>query len=122
MSKLIALRLPDDLVARLEARCSIRGQSKTDALIDAIQRGWDEDDEGVEVVPARAIKPLSIPGVFMGSQLGVPLEEPAEPIEDKRPCCRECDKRMAPKMYRGIAVAWACSDPGCPMYGLERKR
>ena len=120
MSKLIALRLPDDLAGRLEARCSIRGQSKTDALIEAIRRGWDEDAEGVEAVSARAIKPLSIPGVFMGS--GLSLAGTAEPIEDFRRLCLECDKRMAPKMYKGIAVAWACNDPACPMYGLERKR
>ena len=42
-------------------------------------------------------------------------------VEDNRPCCMECDKRMMAKMYKGIAVAWACSDPGCPMYGLERR-
>ena len=42
-------------------------------------------------------------------------------VEDNRPCCMECDKRMTAKMYKGIAVAWACSDPGCPMYGLERR-
>ena len=124
MSRLIALRLPDDLMARLEARCSIRGQSKTEALIEAIQRGWDE--AAVEPIRERSpIEPLNIPGVFMGSQIGMPLAdelEPLEQVEDNRPCCRECDKRMMAKMYKGIAIAWACSDPACPMYGLGRKR
>jgi len=84
MSRLIALRLPDDLAARLDTRCSIRGQSKTDVLIEAIQRGWEE--AAIKPIQARpAIKPIDIPGVFMGSQLGIPLVGEAELVE--RPMC-----------------------------------
>ena len=44
-----------------------------------------------------------------------------EDPEDSRPRCCECDKQMVARMYKGVAVAWACSDAGCPMYGQEQK-
>jgi hypothetical protein len=87
MSKLIALRLPDDLAAKMETRCSIRKISQTAVLIEAIRHGWDEDGPGaVQPVRARSeAKPLNIPGVFMGSQLGAPLDE-----EPERAGCPMC--------------------------------
>ena len=57
------------------------------------------------------------PGDGVGS-----LAPGGQPIEDNRPCCIECDKRMTAKMYKGFAVAWACSDQACPMYGLDRRQ
>jgi hypothetical protein len=50
----------------------------------------------------------------------VPDDDPPEP-EDMMPTCCECDKPLRAKMYRGVAVAWACADPGCPMFGREKK-
>jgi hypothetical protein len=44
MSKLIAIRIPDDLSDRVDSRCVVRKQSRTDVLIEAIERGWTIDD------------------------------------------------------------------------------
>jgi hypothetical protein len=133
MSKLVAIRLPDELAEKLAIRCSIRHMGKTELLIEAIARGWDERTPPVEQRPP-APNPLSaklallasVPGLKTGAILQaepiVPIEDdPPEPEEDCTPTCCECDKPLRAKMYRGVAVAWACADLGCPMFGREKK-
>jgi hypothetical protein len=85
MSKLIALRLPDDLARKLETRCTMRKVSATRALLEAIERGWDEAVSPPAPTAHPPASPLSIPGVFLGSQLSrqaAPVNEAeAEPLE-----------------------------------------
>jgi hypothetical protein len=110
--RLIALRIPDELADRLEARCSIRKQGKTEVLIEAIERGWDESGPFIDeqrspdkpaIEPLRAICAGEVPG----------------PEPDSTPVCCECGKPLRAKMYKGVAVEWACGDLGCPMYGTR---
>jgi hypothetical protein len=49
MSKLVAIRIPDDLAERLAARCNIRKHSKTDVLLESIERGWDNNGNSQDV-------------------------------------------------------------------------
>jgi hypothetical protein len=49
------------------------------------------------------------------------VEVEQEEVEDVTPKCCECDKSMMGKVIKGVVVAWACTDAGCPMYGLEQK-
>ena len=44
----------------------------------------------------------------------------SEPVEDCTPECCECGHKLTGKVVKGVVVAWACTEPGCPMYGLER--
>lgn len=42
MSVSVTVRLPDILAAKLVSRCLIRKARKTDVLVEAIERGWDD--------------------------------------------------------------------------------
>ena len=44
-----------------------------------------------------------------------------EPVEDFTPECCECGHKLTGKVVKGVVVAWACTDAGCPMYGLEQR-
>jgi hypothetical protein len=49
------------------------------------------------------------------------MEIEQEEIEDVTPECCECGSEMAGRAIKGRGVVWACTDQGCPMYGLEQK-
>lgn len=78
MSKLIALRLDDDLAERIEARCSIRGQSRTRVIEDLLRAGFEDQPAvaanpmaGFSIEPKKlagmpSFNPLAIPGVRLG--------------------------------------------------------
>ena len=52
----------------------------------------------------------------------VPMAEPdPAPAEDCTPECCECGRKLTGKLIKGV-VAWACTEPGCAMYGLEQRR
>jgi hypothetical protein len=44
-----------------------------------------------------------------------------EPAEDCTPECCECGHVLTGKVIKGVVVAWACPDTGCPMYGIEQR-
>lgn len=84
---MIAMRLPDDLAAKLELRCSMRKKTQSAVLLEAIERGWEE----AVLQPVRQVEPrrnpLDIPGVFLGSQLGnLPAIEDDEPEPAREVC------------------------------------
>jgi hypothetical protein len=49
------------------------------------------------------------------------VEIEPEPVEDVTPECCECGHKMTGKSIKGRGIVWACTDPGCPMYGREEK-
>jgi hypothetical protein len=49
------------------------------------------------------------------------VEVAQEDIEDCTPECCECGHKLTGKVIKGVVVAWACSDAGCPMYGKEQR-
>jgi hypothetical protein len=107
MSKLIALRLPDDLAARLETRCSIRKATQTAVLLEAIERGWDEaDSQPASVAVGPSPIPLNIPGIFPGSQLGKPLPAAAEEAPLELPMCHysEWDSQTGESYACGLRI------------------
>ena len=128
MSKLIAIRVPDDLAARLLYRCGIRKQSKTDVLLEAIERGWDDMPIPAPHVPLPQAEPIpaspahpnmdALRSICAGN---VPRQVDPEPAEDCTPECCECGHKLTGKLIKGV-VAWACTEPGCAMYGLEQRR
>ena len=136
MSKLIAIRVPDDLSTRLDTRCGIRKRSKTDVLLEAIERGWDDmpaisgsETFGVAInaksgpIPDCTIKPTmaELRSICAGNVPQQLIPEPA-PVEDCTPECCECGHKLTGKVVKGVVVAWACPDLGCAMYGLEQRR
>ncbi len=126
MSKLIAIRVPDDLAARLDTRCSIRKQSKTDVLLEAIERGWNDAPIPTSHGPLPQAEPIpavhkptmdALRSICAGN---VPRQVDHEHAEDCTPECCECGHKLTVRVVKGVVVAWACPDLGCPMYGLER--
>lgn len=86
MSISVTIRVSDELAKRIESRCAIRRQNKTNVLIEAIERGWDETVV-LQHGPERKTtsNPLAIPGVFLGSQLGETKSDlPEIPVCGKR--------------------------------------
>ena len=128
MSVSVTVRLPDSLAAKLEARCSIRKGSKTDVLVEAIERGWDEapamfgGDQPVGRTAAGAS--LSMPSMDDLRAIcagNVPKQPDPEPVEDATPRCCECDNHLTGKAIKGRGIVWACSNTGCAMYGREQR-
>jgi hypothetical protein len=133
MSKLVAIRIPDDLAERLDNRCSIRKQGKTEVLLEAIERGWHDErfmsrtfhqDEIPPIEPklcSRADVPsmAALRSICAGNIPQVEIEQ--EPVEDATPECCECGKQMAGKLIKGRGVVYACATPGCPMWGKEQR-
>ena len=108
MSVSVTVRLPDSLAAKLESRCLVRKVSKTDVLVEAIERGWDEAVSQPEPTAHRPASPLSIPGVFLGSQLTsqtAPVYEPEpEPLEMPMCSYTEYDPETGETYRCGLAV------------------
>jgi len=144
MSKLIAIRIPDDLSDRVDSRCVVRKQSRTDVLIEAIERGWTIDDPVVinrpdgsatycvqsEVHPSDAkyaeISSIPRPTIddlrsICAGNLPHGVHSVYEPEPDVTPRCCECDRTMIGKAIKGRGVVWACADSGCAMHGREQK-
>ena len=134
---LVAIRIPEELAARLDTRCRIRKQGKTDVLLDAIERGWDDlpaisgsETFGVRInhnpdsIPDCTLQPTinmdALRAICAGNMPTVDYVESGL-VEDVRPRCCECDKPMTGRMFKGHVVAWACNDQGCPMWGRERR-
>lgn len=129
MSRLIALRLPDDLAAKLDSRCSIRKVSATRVLLDAIQRGWEGPvDQSAERGTHNAKVSGSIPDRPTIDHLraicagNIPKQPDPEPAEDVTPRCCECDYHLIGKAIKGRGIVWACSNVGCAMYGREQRQ
>lgn len=66
-----------------------------------------------------AVSESDLRSICAGKTPHVDVEQ--EKVEDVTPKCCECDKSMTGKVIKGVVVAWACTDAGCPMYGLEQK-
>src|SRR6516165_6960620 len=76
MSVFVGFRISDDLANKVDMRCKTHRMSKTDVLIAAIERGWEEvpvikhqaepKPESLPIHPRTHINPLSIPGVSLG--------------------------------------------------------
>ena len=45
----------------------------------------------------------------------------SDPVEDRTPQCCECGHQLTGKAIKGRGIVWACSDPGCAMYGREAR-
>lgn len=129
------LRIPDDLKRLMEARAKTHDQSLASFVVGAcwaqLERGNPmPDTPTVETFssvrsasgwPAEPSKPSmdALRAICTGEVAPTPAKRTL--TQDSVPVCRECDNRMIAKMYKDIAVAYACGDASCPMYGLERK-
>lgn len=76
--RLVCFRISDALAECLAVRCSMRGQSmrgqsKTDVLMEAIERGWEEPAQTQRKTMVASQSEhranVNIPGVFWGSEL-----------------------------------------------------
>lgn len=128
MSKLVAIRIPDDLADRLGTRCSMRKQSKTEVLLEAINNGWNTDGPVAQPAEQRTHNP-TVPGSIPDRPTKISIDDMRlinnfdySPLfEDVMPTCCECDHAMTGKAIKGRGIVWACIDPGCPMVGREQK-
>jgi len=98
MSKLVAIRLPDELAGKLDARCSIRKLSKTEILIEAIERGWDDRPPVEQRPPAQEqvaapAKPSMeyLRAICAGKLPGPDLEPEPEPAQVRMCTYKEYD-------------------------------
>lgn len=75
----------------------------------------------VSLPPASRSKPSmdDLRSICAGNIPKVEIEP--EPVEDVTPECCECGHKMTGKSIKGRGIVWACTDPGCPMYGREQK-
>lgn len=138
----VTLRLPSELVEwvdsvgkrgavvaeALESMRSPKRVALTDSNMDLIRAAVRETVEQLEHGPVpRAVespipsehKPTmdALRSICAGN---VPRQVDPEPVEDCTPECCECGHKLTVKVVKGVVVAWACPEPGCPMYGLER--
>jgi hypothetical protein len=130
-----ATRLPELLVTRIDAAAKSGGVSRAQFIAEACRKYLDRDSSAVEqrgaiVTKAAGSIPAPIPPAKMNNAMAeflsklpnsVVTPEP-DPIQDSpQRSCTECDRTMASKFVKGRGMVYACSDIGCPMYGLERK-
>ncbi len=134
MSKLVALRIPDELAEKLASRCSIHKRSMTDVLLEAIGRGWRDSGPVAQLaergthnakvsgsIPDRTTKPTiaDLRSICDGNVSKAEIEPELD--EDVTPECCECGRKLTGKVVKGVVVAWACPDAGCAMYGIEQR-
>lgn len=136
MSVSYTLRLPDDLKRLIDSAAKSGGVSTAQLVVDACWKYLERGSSVVEQRPHKALEvgsnpiPATIPAVkgndamvaFL-SKLPVAIPDPPpDPVDDEpKPSCSECDGRMAGKLIKGRGMVYACTDVGCPMYGLERQ-
>jgi len=83
MSRYVPLRIPDDLAERIDFRSVLRKANRTQVILELIRAGLAADDALEQPTEQPRRNPLSIPGVFLGSQLGAP-----EPVAERpTPMC-----------------------------------
>src|SRR6516164_9554460 len=74
-SKVVPIRIPADILERIDTRCMMRKVTRTDVILGALQESFaakvePEIPRNTSVAQmSRAV--LNIPGVFLGSQLGM---------------------------------------------------
>lgn len=90
------------------------------------RRGWHTKHAAVpqaveRPIPDVHIKPTmaDLRSICAGNVPKQSIPDP-EPAEDCTPECCECGHKLTGRVVKGVVVAWACPEPGCPMYGLER--
>lgn len=84
--------------------------------------GFTHSGESIERRTSNPVKGNDAMLAFL-SKLHVAIpDSPPDPVDDEpKPSCSECDGRMAGKLIKGRGMVYACTDVGCPMYGLERQ-